>query len=51
MVGMILATDMANHASHVELMKYKVNSKSINKESNNGHYIIDVEDEKEKFSS
>ena len=50
-VGMILATDMANHTSHVNVIKYKVQNKNIKKESNNGHLIIDTKDEKEKFTS
>ena len=50
-VGMILATDMANHASHVNVMQYKVKSKNIKKESNNGNLIIDTSSEKEKFTS
>ena len=48
---MILATDMANHTSHVNVIKYKVQNKNIKKESNNGHLIIDTKDEKEKFTS
>ena len=51
MVGMILATDMANHTSHVNVTKYKVQHKKISKEANNGHLIIDSKDEKEKFAS
>ena len=50
-VGMILATDMANHASHVNVMQYKVKSKSIKQESNNGHLVIDTTNEKDKFTS
>lgn len=51
MVGMILATDMANHTSHVNVIKYKVQHKKITKENANGYLIIDNKDEKEKFSS
>ena len=50
-VGMILATDMANHNSHVNVIKYKVQHKNIKKESNNGHLIIENSNDKEKFSS
>ena len=50
-VGMILATDMANHASQLNVMQYKVKNKAIKKESNNGSLVIDDSDEKEKFAS
>ena len=50
-VGMILATDMANHTSQINVMKYKVQHKNIKKESQNGHLIIDTKDDKEKFTS
>lgn len=50
-VGMILATDMANHTSQINVMKYKVQHKNIKKESHNGHLIIDTKDDKEKFTS
>jgi len=52
MIGMILATDMAEHMSHVNLIDYKVKHKGITREKNNGHLIIeDTESENEKFNS
>jgi len=50
-VGMILATDMANHASQLNVMQYKVKNKAIKKESNNGSLVIDDSDEKELFAT
>ena len=51
-VGMILATDMAAHASHINVMQYKVKNKNIKMESNNGNLIIDQDsNEAEKFTS
>ena len=49
MIGMILATDMACHSSQVDIMNFKMKSKNINSQSNNGHELIDSADEKEKF--
>lgn len=51
MVGMILATDMADHVSHVNVIDYKVKHRHITPESNNGHLIIDTGTEQEKFNS
>ena len=50
-VGMILATDMANHASQLNVMQCKVKNKNIKKENNNGHLVLDDSDEKELFAS
>jgi len=50
-IGMILATDMAEHMSHVNLIDYKVKHKGITCEQNNGKIIIDTEGENEKFTS
>ena len=50
-VGMILATDMAQHASHVSLVQSKVTSKGIQKELNNGSAFIDTDDDKKKVMS
>ena len=48
---MILATDMANHASQLNVMQHKVKNRNIKKESNNGSLVIDTSDEKELFAS
>ena len=40
--GMILATDMAAHNSHVEAFKNKIQHKGIKKEKNNGHLLVDA---------
>ena len=41
-VSMILATDMAHHASHLNVIQNKIRSKNIKKESNNGSLMIDT---------
>ena len=51
MVGMILATDMADHMSHMNVLENKINHKHISKERNNGHLLIDTSNEVEKFES
>jgi len=48
---MILATDMAEHKSHVDMIKFKVENKHITKEKGNGHEIIELGNENDKFNS
>jgi len=50
-VGMILATDMADHMSHINVLDSKIQHKNISKERNNGHLIIDETDDASKFQS
>lgn len=40
-VGMILATDMADHMSHLQVMKYNIENRVISKEANNSHLLVD----------
>lgn len=49
MIGMILATDMADHLSHINMLDYKVKNKGIERDKNNGALLIDNSDEKTKF--
>ena len=51
MIGMILATDMADHMSHTNVLASKVEAKGITREKNNGFHLIDNSTEQEKFSS
>ena len=44
MVGAILSTDMAKHASDLELFKSGLDIKEITGESKNGHLFIDRTD-------
>lgn len=48
---MILATDMADHMSHINVLDSKIQHKNISKERNNGHLIIDETDDASKFQS
>ena len=50
-IGMILATDMADHMSHVNLLDYKVKHHHITREKHNGSALIDTSDEKEQFKT
>lgn len=50
-VGMILATDMADHLSHINVLDSKIKHKNIIKESNNGYLIIDESDDTSVFQS
>jgi hypothetical protein len=50
-VGMILATDMADHMSHQNVIKYKISNKHITIEAGNGHAMIDASNDKEMFQS
>jgi len=51
MIGMILATDMADHMSHVNVVKFQISHKQISKEAGNGQDFIDTTGEKEQFES
>ena len=51
MIGMILATDMADHMANLNVIDSKVKHKNIEKELNNGNLIIDNTDSKVKFQS
>lgn len=51
MVGMILATDMADHMAHLNVIDYKIKHRQIDRDSNNGHLLIDTGTEQEKFNS
>jgi high affinity cGMP-specific 3',5'-cyclic phosphodiesterase 9 len=48
-IGMILSTDMADHMSHINIIDNKVKRKGISNELNNGHLLIEDDDDKEKF--
>jgi hypothetical protein len=48
---MILATDMAEHKSHVDMIKFKVENKDITKEKANGYEMIELSNENDKFNS
>ena len=48
-VGMILATDMADHMSHISVLDYKVKHQDITPEKNNGGLLINTSNEKDKF--
>jgi len=50
-IGMILATDMADHMSHINVIKFKVANKSITKEAANGFQMIDLNNDNDKFQS
>lgn len=50
-VEMILATDMAEHASHLNVIKYKTENLGIKKELDNGHLMIDHSDDKSLYQS
>ena len=50
-VGMILATDMADHMSHVNMIEFRVKQKGITRNDNNGHLMVDHSQEKETFNS
>ena len=51
-IGMILATDMADHMSHCQVIKYNIENKEITKEARNGHLIVDSEqEENDKFKA
>ena len=52
MISMILATDMSDHMSHCQVLKYNIEVKSISKEARNGHVIVDSEtEENDKFKA
>ena len=51
MISMILATDMAEHMSALNGIDYKVKHKGITHDANNGHLIVDNENENELFES
>ena len=51
MIGMILATDMAEHMANVNLIDSKIKNKGIVREKNNGHLIVDEESENDKFNA
>ena len=40
-IGMILATDMAEHMSHKNMLDFKIRAKNIKREDNNGHLLIE----------
>ena len=48
---MILATDMADHMSHVNVVDFKLKNKQITKEAGNGATFIDTKNETELFNS
>jgi len=50
-VGMILATDMAEHMSHMNLIDHRLKSKGIEMDKKNGRLIIDTDNEMEKHTS
>ena len=51
-IGMILATDMADHMSHSNMIEFKIQSKEITREQNNGQlFVAEAANEKEKFES
>ena len=43
-IGMILATDMADHMGHTNVLTSKIKAKNITREKNNGFHIIDTSD-------
>ena len=51
MIGMILATDMADHFSHVNVMDFQIKEKNITKEARNGGDFIDTTGEIKLFES
>ncbi len=51
MIGMILATDMADHMSQQQVLDHKIKSRDISREKNNGHLLIDGATDQEKFTS
>lgn len=51
MIGMILATDMADHMSHVNVMDFQIKDKQITREAGNGGDLIDTTGQKELFES
>ena len=51
MIGMILATDMADHASHINVIDFQIKDKQITKEAQNGADFIDTSGDKELFAS
>ena len=50
-ISMILATDMADHMSHLNFVEFKIKNKQISQEKNNGHLFVESETEKEMFNS
>lgn len=48
-IRMILATDMADHISHLNYVDIRIRTKQITREQKNGHAFIDLENEKDKF--
>ena len=51
MVEMILATDMADHASHLSVVKSMIQRCGVTKEEANARNMIDMEDESRKFKT
>ena len=52
MISLILATDMADHDSHIKVLSSRVKAKGVTREKNNGQLLIDSsEDQTEKFKS
>ena len=51
MISMILATDMAEHMSALNGIDYKVKHLGITHEANNGHLIVESENENELFEN
>ncbi len=49
LVGMILATDMAEHMRHIQIIDFKIKHHNIEKDKHNGHLIIDSSADKELF--
>lgn len=41
---MILATDMADHMSHVNVIEFQIKNKKITKEAGNGNLLIETND-------
>lgn len=49
-IGMIIATDMADHMSHINVIDYKVKHRNISLEKNNGHLIVETSKDSDKFT-
>ena len=49
-IGMIIATDMADHMSHINVIDYKVKHRNISLDKNNGHLIVETSKDSDKFT-
>ena len=47
---MIIATDMADHMSHINVIDYKVKHRNISLDKNNGHLIVETSKDSDKFT-